>query len=73
MPFWRFLRTETAQNGSAFKHLIASAGKRRCRVWAEHSPFDLKDALKARGYRWNDGSDGRPKSWWAEIAEERYD
>ena len=23
------------------------------RIWAENSPFDLKDVLKARGYRWN--------------------
>lgn len=30
----------------------------------------MKDALKIRGYRWNDGSDGRPKSWWIEVAEE---
>ena len=27
------------------------------------APFELKDTLKARGYRWNDGSDGRPKAW----------
>ena len=51
----------------AFQSLINSAAKRRCRVWAHHSPFDLKDALKARGYRWNDGSDGRLKSWWKEV------
>jgi DNA polymerase-3 subunit epsilon len=25
-------------------------------------PFDMKDHLKARGYRWSDGSDGRPKA-----------
>nr|WP_246218024.1 3'-5' exonuclease [Jiella pacifica] len=60
-------------NGCAFPHLVASAAKRRCRIWAQHSPFDLKDALKARGYRWNDGSDGRPKSWWTEIDEEGFD
>ncbi|MFT9222805.1 MAG: 3'-5' exonuclease, partial [Gluconobacter oxydans] len=33
------------------------------RLWAEYAPFELKDILKARGYRWNDGSDGRPKAW----------
>ncbi len=38
--------------------------------FAENAPFDLKDVLKARGYRWSDGSDGRPKSWWIEVAEE---
>ena len=39
------------------------------RIFAENSPFDLKDRLKARGYRWSDGSDVRGKSW-IEIAEE---
>ncbi|MET3365539.1 hypothetical protein ABH972_008083 [Bradyrhizobium ottawaense] len=29
---------------------------RRAALWAEQSPFDLKDVLKRRGYRWSDGS-----------------
>jgi DNA polymerase-3 subunit epsilon len=33
----------------------------------------MKDHLKARGYRWSDGSDGRPKSWWIELAEDAVD
>jgi hypothetical protein len=28
------------------------------------------DELKARGYRWNNGSDGRPKSWYRDLEEE---
>jgi DNA polymerase-3 subunit epsilon len=40
------------------------------RIFAEHSPFEMKDHLKARGYRWSDGSDGRPKSWWIEVDDE---
>lgn len=53
--------------GTGLTHLLATARKARHRVWAESSPFEMKDALKARGYRWNDGSDGRPKSWWREV------
>ncbi|RUX03532.1 3'-5' exonuclease, partial [Mesorhizobium sp. M2A.F.Ca.ET.037.01.1.1] len=53
-----------------FSELHAASQRLRVRVWAENSPFEMKDHLKARGYRWSDGSDGRPKSWWAEIAEE---
>lgn len=30
----------------------------------------MKDHLKARGYRWSDGSDGRLKSWWIEVGED---
>jgi DNA polymerase III subunit epsilon len=49
--------------------LLEQARKRTMRVWAEQSPFDLKDALKRRGYRWCDGSDGRPKSWYIDVDE----
>ena len=47
----------------ALAALLENARKPTVRVWAEQSPFELKDSLKRRGYRWNDGSDGRPKSW----------
>ncbi|MDI6029357.1 3'-5' exonuclease [Corticibacterium sp. UT-5YL-CI-8] len=56
-----------------FSEVHAASQRLRVRVWAENSPFEMKDHLKARGYRWSDGSDGRPKSWWAEIAEEDLD
>lgn len=37
------------------------------RVWAIDSPFETKDILKARGYRWSDGKDGRHKAWHKEV------
>jgi DNA polymerase-3 subunit epsilon len=49
--------------------LLEQARKRTMRVWAEQSPFDLKDVLKRRGYRWSDGSDGRPRSWYIDVGE----
>jgi DNA polymerase-3 subunit epsilon len=49
--------------------LLETARKPTVRVWAEQSPFELKDSLKKRGYRWNDGSDGRPKSWYVDVCE----
>lgn len=55
---------------TAFAELYQASQRSRVRVFAENSPFDMKDQLKARGYRWSDGSDGRPKSWWIEIGEE---
>jgi DNA polymerase-3 subunit epsilon len=51
----------------ALKRLLDTARKPTMRVWAENAPFDFKDILKARGYRWNDGSDGRPRSWWRDL------
>ncbi|MGC2087045.1 MAG: 3'-5' exonuclease [Bradyrhizobium sp.] len=53
--------------------LLETARKPTVRIWAEQSPFELKDTLKKRGYRWNDGSDGRPKSWFRDIDETAYD
>lgn len=53
-----------------FAELYQTSQRSRVRIYAENSPFDLKERLKDRGYRWSDGSDGRPKSWWVEIAEE---
>jgi DNA polymerase-3 subunit epsilon len=49
--------------------LLEQARKKTMRVWAEQSPFDLKDALKRRGYRWSNGSDGRPRSWYIDVGE----
>jgi DNA polymerase-3 subunit epsilon len=51
--------------------LLEQARKKTMRIWAEQSPFDLKDALKRRGYRWSDGSDGRPRSWYIDVEESR--
>ncbi|WP_445504829.1 3'-5' exonuclease [Microvirga sp. G4-2] len=59
--------------GCAMSHLLTSARKTLLRIWAEGSPFDMKDELKKRGYRWNDGTDGRPKSWFIEIGEDTYE
>ncbi|MGF9764351.1 3'-5' exonuclease [Microvirga sp. 0TCS3.31] len=64
------LQGETA---CAMTHLLASARKALLRIWAEGSPFDMKDNLKKRGYRWNDGTSGQPKSWFIEIAEDAYE
>ena len=54
---------------SALAALLDWARKKTVRVWAERSPFDLKDVLKRRGYRWSDGSDGRPRSWYVDVQE----
>jgi DNA polymerase-3 subunit epsilon len=57
----------------ALAALLENARKPTVRIWAEQSPFELKDSLKRRGYRWNDGSDGRPKSWHIDVCETAVD
>lgn len=47
--------------------LLEHARRKAIRVWAEQSPFELKDELKRRGYRWSDGADGRPRSWYIDV------
>lgn len=64
------LAFELPTTGSpALALLLETARRKTLRVWAEQSPFELKDSLKCRGYRWNDGSDGRPKSWYIDVTE----
>lgn len=58
---------------SPLAELYEASQRSRVRIFAENSPFDMKDHLKARGYRWSDGSDGRPKSWWLELDEDALD
>ncbi|MDA9496060.1 3'-5' exonuclease [Bradyrhizobium sp. CCBAU 11357] len=54
---------------SAFAILLERARRKTIRIWAEQSPFELKDTLKKRGYRWSDGADGRPRSWYIDVDE----
>ncbi|WVT78093.1 3'-5' exonuclease (plasmid) [Sinorhizobium chiapasense] len=63
----------TEDERTPFAELYEASQQSRVRIFAENSPFDMKDQLKARGYRWSDGSDGRPKSWWIELQEDALD
>lgn len=67
------LARATDDGTTPFAELLKSSARPRVRIFAENSPFDMKDHLKARGYRWSDGSDGRPKAWWVEVDNELYD
>lgn len=68
------LAFELPTTGSpALALLLETARKPTLRVWAEQTAFELKDSLKRRGYRWNDGSDGRPKSWFIDVDESALD
>lgn len=56
------------QGASAFEQLLANYQLEDRRIWAVGSPFETKDLLKARGYRWNDGSrPGSEKAWWIDV------
>ena len=57
----------------ALAALLEAARQPTWRIWAEGAPFATKDTLKARGYRWSDGSSGRRKSWYFDASPERRD
>ena len=56
-------------NRSGLAVLLERARRKTMRIWAEQSPFELKDELKKRGYRWSDGADGRARSWYIDVDE----
>lgn len=39
------------------------------RLWAENSPFESKDVLRERRYRWNPAA----RAWWTEVPEEQHE
>lgn len=53
----------------ALAALLERARKPMWRVWAENAAYEHKDRLKARGYRWSGGDDGRPRAWWVDVDE----
>ena len=63
---------ESGETVSLLSDLLASAAETRRRVWADGAPFERKDLLKARGYRWFPGSSTARKAWWRDITEDAY-
>jgi len=62
-------RTLPARGETALNLLRANARRATVRLWAVGSPFESKDLLKARGYRWN----GDARSWWTDVVEDAVD
>lgn len=54
----------------AFASLMQLSKKKTVTVQAFGAPFEAKDGLKTRGYRWHDGTTGPNRHWWKEIAED---
>ena len=52
-----------------FAELLTRSNEITVRVSAVAAPFDSKDVLKQRGYRWSDGANGTPRCWWKEVSE----
>jgi DNA polymerase-3 subunit epsilon len=63
-------RRQPVSGRTGLAQLLDRARTPSWRIWAENSPFDLKDVLKARGYRWNGEGTGAPRAWFIDVAED---
>ncbi len=66
-------KTLPETNELALAVLLKNARVEILRVWAVNSPFETKDVLKDRGYRWGSGDDGFPKAWYIDIPSQEYE
>lgn len=60
-----------ASGSPVFQLLLENSAASISKLYAINAPFDKKDLLKQRGYRWSDGSNDTPKCWWISIPESR--
>ena len=51
------------------KQLLGSALAIRFRLWATNAPYDSKDLLKIRGYRWSMNQNDKQRAWFIELKE----
>lgn len=58
---------------SAMSRLLDAARAESIRIWASNSPFELKDKLKARGYKWVDSAPAQGKAWVIDVCESKLD
>lgn len=66
-------RPSRAGGANPFAELLERARKPTWRIWAEHSPYELKDQLKARGYRWNGEGNPSPRAWYVDVEDHAKD
>lgn len=55
------------------KQLLINCNKTRFKIWAKNAPYDTKDLLKARGYRWSIHLQENYKAWMIEVFEDNFD
>jgi DNA polymerase-3 subunit epsilon len=58
------LAAPLADGQTGLSRLLAGAGQTRYKLRATGAPFEAKDKLKSRGYRW----DGEARVWWCSLA-----
>ena len=66
---WLLTQQLPGEDRTVFAALRETAATPTIRLWAAGAPFDAKDELKAKRYRWMpEGQTGIPRSWWTDVA-----
>jgi DNA polymerase-3 subunit epsilon len=60
-----------AQVEGAFDELKANVRKKETLIVAQNAPFEKKDLLKNKNYRWSDGQASLPIAWWLTLPNEQ--
>ena len=58
---------------TGLSRLLEAARMPTWRIWAENSPYDLKEVLKARGYRWNGDGGPAPRAWYIDVLDGQHE
>lgn len=58
-------------NLSVLEQLLINASQLRFKLWATNSPYESKDLLKSRGYRWNMNQKNNYRAWSIELTEDK--
>jgi DNA polymerase-3 subunit epsilon len=66
-------RTLPQSGELVLKRLLENARRTTVRLWADRAPFEKKDDLKKRGYRWSSGEKGKRKAWYRDLQEDQLD
>ncbi len=53
--------------------LLSAARNSTWRIFAEGAPFEAKDTLKHRGYKWNADRELGPRAWWKDVSSQSVD
>ena len=53
--------------------LLKNARETTILISAVDAPYNFKDLLKSRGYRWSDGSNGSRRCWWRDVPQRDFD
>jgi len=60
---------DSTSDETAMASLLTNSGRKGVRLWALGSPFESKDLLKSRRYRWN----AEAKVWWRDIQADEHE